>query len=324
MKSHTSSSTIWIAVLFIGLWPAGQTPLAAQEKEPFVTGFLEAGTGSFFSGVVKEYVINPDGSLLSRLDWQERAVSYATLTGRLSFFHFFLQPWFLAALPGQSGIVEDYDWIKEVNTVVPHNAEMPSHYSRHTVELDYHVEVSGAVGYTFRLGGLELIPSVGLRYLHRTWTGRDGYALHPETAYIEKAFSGPVLVYEQEMVFPFAALELKGAVADNLDVRLRGAYTFRYTVGTLDNHLLTGKDYFDSMSDGSGGALEAGWRYYFDGARRWALSANIGYEWFSTQNGSSVSRTSDGLPWTKENIFSKTSGELWTVSLSVTRYFSPR
>ncbi|MHC6203666.1 omptin family outer membrane protease [Breznakiellaceae bacterium SP9] len=82
---------------------------------------VAAGLG-IKGGKTQEYVLKDD-TVLSRLDWTDTIITTLTVSGVFDFRNVFIKANVVSALPAQSGIMEDCDFM---NT-----GSEPSHYSQH-------------------------------------------------------------------------------------------------------------------------------------------------------------------------------------------------
>jgi outer membrane protease len=256
-------------------------------SDGIVSGSVEVSGGVLF-GQSREYVLLPNGSTLSRLDWDENGVPAVTVAGQLNVWNFFLAASVVAAIPAKSGLMQDYDWVLPDKT-------RNTHYSRHDASIDHHFDGSAKLGYTWRLKNWRFSPAGGFLYRTRKWSAANGYLQYGSytgpDAYLtgnEQKLNlfGTGVSYEQIMFIPFAGIEIGYRFNEQFELMLDGNIYPYMWIHSFDNHFLTGVQYYDLMNGGIGGAarLSALWQPAF-AANRFAFKLNVGYEFIGSAVG---------------------------------------
>jgi len=101
---------------------------------------LETHTG-IISGLTQEYVYEGKKQL-SRLEWEEKAVPFVNAALDFSWKHFLLRGNAMFAVPGQFGVMQDYDYLLL-------NSAALTNYSRHEAWLEKHTNYDLGFGYGF-------------------------------------------------------------------------------------------------------------------------------------------------------------------------------
>jgi outer membrane protease len=266
------------------------------------------------TGTASEYAYEGD-KCISRLDWQDRAVPVLSFSGRAVLFGAFIQLGMSTAVPAQSGIMEDYDFLVA-------DSDEPSLYSKHSAYLDKYFDSSVTLGYDLRISVWRFTPSAGFAYRNRKWTAQDGFLQYPESGLWtgeepKLEVYGPVISYEQAVWFPFITLEA-GYVLKERFLFSAGCSLYPAMRGdTIDNHLLRNVQFYDTMREGFGYSINIGFQYNFGGKERIALKVRAGYEKMDLKGNTAMRETgvSDGKLAVTEGYGSRMENGQWTVAL---------
>jgi outer membrane protease len=281
--------------------------LALDVSFAFDTGLI--------TGTTSEYAYEGD-KCISRLDWQDRAVPMLSFSGRAALFGAFLRLGISTAVPAQSGIMEDYDFLVA-------GSDEPSLYSKHNAYLDKYFDSSVTLGYDLHISAWRFTPSAGFAYRNRKWTAQDGFLQYPESGLWtgeepKDAVYGPVISYEQAVWFPFIALEAGYVFKERFLFSAGGSVYPTMRGDTIDNHLLRSVQFYDTMREGFGYRINIGFQYNFGGKERVALKIQAGYEKIELKGSTAMRETglSDGQLVVSEGYGSRTESGQWTVALS--------
>jgi len=152
----------------------------------------------FVHGMALEYVYPTDtkGELLSELTWGMKPVFYYGFQFDLSRIDLMSSPGFFASaslkvgIPGDSGVMEDRDWMSTENDDL-------THFSHHTNKTREFLWLDAAVGASIPVRSLfYLKPFISGSWMHFSFTGRDGYGEYPSET---TSFEGmEVIRYKQD------------------------------------------------------------------------------------------------------------------------------
>jgi outer membrane protease len=262
-------------------------------SDGLVSGSLEV-RGGVLLGQSREYVVNPDRSILSRLDWDENGVPSVTVAGQLNVWNFFLAASVVSAIPAKSGLMQDYDW------ELPDKTRYTS-YSQHTAHIDHHFDGSAKLGYTWRVKNWRFSPALGFLYRTRQWSASDGYLQYGKPIIVKgetvsdyltgneqkRNLFGTSISYKQNMHIPSIGIEVGYRFNEQFELMLDGSVYPYMRIDSFDSHFLRLTQWHDEMDGGIGGAvrLSALWKPAF-AANRFAFKFNVGYEFIGSARGS--------------------------------------
>jgi len=155
------------------------------------------------------------GQFLSELTWDMKPIFYVGfnadfgLTDPFNKFGFFSSLVIKAGIPGESGNMEDRDWMSTVNNNL-------THFSKHDNDSNELIWLDLALGASFPFKYFHIKPFISGSWMHFSFAGKNGYIQHSkenpngsgmydpiETAPIIPV-SGKVISYQQDW-FIFAA-----------------------------------------------------------------------------------------------------------------------
>jgi len=274
------------------------------------------------SGITQELVYQGDVRR-SQLDWVDRAVPLVGITAHISESSGFFSKLGLSfAVPVRSGTMENRDFLLTTSALV-------SHYSWHEIFSDRDFSASIKAGYEFRFGSFHITPSVGFRYHNRKWTAIGGYLQYPVAGpwtgmEPRVLLHGPVVSYEQNIWFPFAALQagFSHVFPDASTVRLAasvGVYPF-IRAEAEDVHFLRNTQFNDSMRGGIGWNVGITAGFFPRRSNGLGFAAHIGYEAIVNVRGTTTitdTGISAGLPVVPAGWSGGTDISQWYFSLKV-------
>ena len=274
------------------------------------------------TGITQELVFEGE-KMLSRLDWQDRAVPTVGFAARIALRGFFLGLGTSFAIPVRSGEMENRDFL------LPSGPEA-SHYSRHEVYLDKDFSADARAGYRFDLGSFFVEPSLGFRYDNRKWTATGGFLQYPGFSLPwtgsepEVALSGPIISYEQAIRFPFAGLEVgfgRTFLGGNRFFVAAGAALFpRVKVDAADVHFMRNIRFYDSLAGGPGLSINLSGGYFPHGANGPGFVVRADRELVSGLRGTTSqvpTGISDGNPVLSDGYGAGTQIDRWHFSLGM-------
>ena len=212
-----------------------------------------------FHGSISEYVyeeeISNTDNLESRLDWDMPAIPYIGATAEMNIFRvFFLGFNTKYAFPGNSGYMQDYDWLNS-------SSESPFHwrfddpteltnYSKHDNYLNDFYTVSFELGGTIPIKNkIFITPVVSYEYNYIMFTGSDGYCIYKYYDFNEITFDGDVISYGQETnILKFGVKSKINPVrflSIGADFYFSPMLSYVYS---LDKHFIGKKAFLDKMN----------------------------------------------------------------------------
>ncbi|MDR1249147.1 MAG: omptin family outer membrane protease [Treponema sp.] len=99
-------------------------------ESPF-SGSLSLFSGVFFGQMYEE--LYEKDTLVSQLEWDENIVPMVGYEGKFSFHDFFIGTELLSAIPVESGVMRDTDWINAGHMVAPCRFGDWTHHKRPVV-----------------------------------------------------------------------------------------------------------------------------------------------------------------------------------------------
>ncbi len=288
---------VCVALCFFFLF--SRVNLFSQEK-PFYDYSLEANF-SLQTGVVDELVYENE-VLLSKLAWQHIITPMVNLTYNARFNSTFLKLQFQTAIPEKTGTMEDFDYLTPVDGIV-------SKYSKHDMDVAKSYFFKVQLSYDFKITDIyKLQPLLGATYQNQKFTAVDGYFQYSVgngvwTPSLEKvALTGSIISYEQTILYPFIGID-NIFLTDSFFFTIHASYFPYVYVQSLDNHYLTGKQYYDDMRAGYGFLTGASFYIPFRKEDDYGLKIGLEYEFFEAY-GLSASNTIGS----KNNDFSLSHG----------------
>jgi len=157
-------------------------PVYSQNNEQNKEYNFSIGTGfGVVYGQSFEYVYPIPGEtkadLLSELIWDMKPVCYVGFNADFGLTDLLGKPGFFSSLaikagiPGNSGNMEDRDWMSTVNSNL-------THFSSHENETNELVWIDLSAGASFPIKYLYIKPFINASWMHFSFTGRNGYLQH--------------------------------------------------------------------------------------------------------------------------------------------------
>lgn len=188
---------------------------------------------------------------LSRLEWEENAAPYILTRLNFAHEHFFVAGEIKAAVPLESGLMRDYDYL------LPGNNSL-TNYSEHTAFLERHNVYNIRLGYEFWLCNWLFMPALGFNYTNRKWTAKDGFYQYASTGTAlqknepAKHLTGPVITYEQKISYPFINLAIGYLLFDRWLICAQFQLSPYLWVESMDHHVMRDTEFYDVMHGGIG------------------------------------------------------------------------
>jgi outer membrane protease len=245
------------------------------------------GTGILY-GVAKEFVYgvhNNQQYTQSELDWDIKPllIARAALSMRTG-SGFAASVSVQLGVPSKTGSISDSDWLN-----IAYNGDTTkTNYSLQDSYTERAILVDARAGWEQRLpNGATFEPFLSFGFMDFKWTARDGYLQYPPNYIAGSAtlpypdystdvvvpISGTGIIYEQTYYIPAAGVEARFRSRD-----IGGSISFSVSpfvfCNDVDNHILGGYDYYDTMSNGFllEQKISLGWRI---GSSR--LSLDVSY-----------------------------------------------
>lgn len=211
--------------------------------------------GSVSEYVYEDKITNTD-NLESRLDWDLPALPYLGATAEINLFKvLFLGFNTKYIFPGNSGYMQDYDWL---NSVPPRDRfdwrfDDPTeltNYSKHDNYLNNYYIFSIELGGTIPIKKLVFItPVISYEYSYLMFTGSDGFASYKYYNFEEKSFEGDVISYGQETNILKFGIKSKIIPVSFLTIGTDFYYSPMLSyVYSLDKHFIGKKAFLDKMN----------------------------------------------------------------------------
>jgi outer membrane protease len=285
--------------------------------------FAFATESGVLTGTTNEYVYEGD-KCISRLDWKDSAIPALSFSGQAALFGAFLRLEMTSAVPAQNGTMEDYDFLVA-------GSDEPSLYSQHDAYLDKYFDGSVMLGYDLRLSNWRIMPSAGFAYRNRKWTAADGFLQYPVSGLWtgdepKQDLYGPVISYEQALWFPVITLKAGYTLGKRFLFSASGSLYPVMWGDTIDNHLLRSEQFYDTMREGFGGNINAGFQYNFGGKERIVLEVSAGYEKVALKGNTAMKETgvSDSELVITEGYGSRMESGQWRFTLGLVCRFGGR
>ncbi len=235
--------------------------------------FLQTGT---VDELVFEY-----GEQISKLVWQQFVTPGVNITYNASLNDALFKFQFQTAIPMQSGLMEDFDYLGADKDVV-------TLYSRHRLYVENSYFLKTHFGYDFEiLPTYKLQPFLGITFQQRKFSGEDGYLQYPipEGPVTEDTpkneLTGPAISYEQIILYPYVGLE-NVFLLESCILTLHASFFPYVYVDAMDNHYLRDPpiQFYDQMRGGYG--LLVGTSFYmpFKQSSEYGLKVGFDYEFF--------------------------------------------
>jgi outer membrane protease len=189
-------------------------PIFCQDNGQIGKYNFSLGTGfGIIYGQSLELVYSVSGEtkneLLSELIWDMKPVAYAGLDAKFELADFMSSPGFFtslsfkAGIPGESGVMEDRDWL------YPSNSEL-TRFSSHTNKTDRLFWLDAAVGVSFPIMSFIYIkPFISGSWMHFAFTGMNGDGIYKDWNPQEQYFPRTkVISYRQDWLLAAAGLSI--------------------------------------------------------------------------------------------------------------------
>ncbi|MDR2897533.1 MAG: omptin family outer membrane protease [Spirochaetaceae bacterium] len=258
------------------------------KPEPF-TLTLEPIFG-VIAGSVDEYVYEDD-YLLSKLVWDMKPLFYIGVSTSLTVYGVELSASLTLGLPGNSGVMEDFDYLNYNSAV--------TNYSISQAKIRSRLQTDVSLGYEFNLlDRFTITPFWEFRYRVLSFEGYGGYYQYPpewNPPYTEwtpdapkSYFTGSLITYHQQYLFTGFGFSGSADISERLSLSLLFRFSPLVWCTAVDHHILGAVEYLDDMNGGYtlGGELSLLFRF----TERNALRLGGGYEYTGDLRGPNASR----------------------------------
>lgn len=223
---------------------------------------FETETG-FLYGNISEYVfenINKNTNHMdSQLDWDILTVPYIEESVSVTVLnHFFASFNGRFGFPGNSGNMQDYDWLNSFYWPTEDPTKL-TNYSIHDNYLEQYYLLSGTLGFSLSFQQFIYSAYASYEYEFVSFTGSNGYSTYKENNWQEKKFTGKVIAYKQECNSVFFGLQAKANVTNhlNFDYNIQfspgltfiNALDYHFINRVLNGDIIGGTAYLDEMSN---------------------------------------------------------------------------
>ena len=217
---------------------------------------------------------------MSRLDWQpENAFFFGTAT-ELSFndkYKFSFS--FKNAITGDSGIMEDYDWLNPI--FWPNDPEdETTNYSIHTNHLKNFTLVQFSLGRIFNLNknkSIIITPHFGMQVNTFDFTGLDGWSTYKKNKWQKNYFTNKVISYSQNFIAPLLGFTANIHFLKYFEANIDLSTLYVYEIDCMDIHYLTKNTYNDRIENAWKFNAELGLFYKLNKNNRFGFRGTISY-----------------------------------------------
>ncbi len=309
-----------IGVLFYPLLLAFEACFALGAGAGTVADFSFGMISGIERGRIDEEVYE-NGKCISRLVWPREAVPFVGFAAGVRVGNFALSARVADSIPVKGGSIEDFDYL------LP-DSDVPSLYSRHDSYLDKDFRVRAKLGYAIGMGRrFWVTPAIGISYVDRKWTARDGYLQYPEISGVpwtgdedRRSVKGAVLSYEQSAMNCMVGLQPTVELNESLKTGF-SLFWYPFVRGdSLDSHFLRALEFYDALREGNGYGL-GGWILVkpFGPRGNAGLRLSCDYEYLTARGDtySNVIGLSDDTFALTEGYSARNAGYSWTFSFAV-------
>jgi outer membrane protease len=219
-------------------------------------------------------------------------------------------------IPGETGIMEDRDWIDVNYNVTPHISDRLTNYSVHTNRTNWAVLASAKFGGSLKKFDVVLIkPFVSYDFMVFAWSALGGSILYPYQSIDKKYYpkSQEVGTYMQTWHVLSPGISFSG----DFNSRFSGEVSFKMTPLVLsynvDNHILRSTIFTDLLLFGF--AIEPSFVMTYTHNENFAFTFGANYRNISFLRGDETSTTNG-----KTTVYADIGGaayEAWDVTLGV-------
>lgn len=261
MSNRTAFRKVLTAFLVAFFLFLAASPAAFALPRPEVT---MGASGGIISGETLETVYSQN-KMISKLVWPLDPVAVLGLDARLVWKNAFgLVASATLGIPGNAGTLTDSDFLN----VTENGSTSRTHYSEHEARLNNYASIDLAASWRFTLPArglasrkpITITPLAGIRYSSIKWTGSNGYYQYgTQTGGIytewsagmpKTSLSGKVIEYRQTYFAPIAGVSITVPVGPSFGLEASFTGSPAVWCNDLDEHLLTGTDYYDYVSGG--------------------------------------------------------------------------
>ena len=278
MKNKKTASVILI-ILLTAFYVFAEVELTEFSFAPEV-GFLN---GKIVENVWYVQVSSTDNTLtfkpttkMSRLDWKlENSFFFGAATDFTFNDKYTVSFSFKNAISGDSGIMEDYDWLKVSNP------DYLSRYSKHTNHINSFTQVDFYIKRLFYLGQKKLIsiaPRFGFETQNVSLTGTGGWRTY-DTEDWEKIYfeNSPVISYSQSFFAPVLGFDSDFNFLQYFETQVNLSAVWAKKLDCYDLHIIRNALFNDRIEDAWKLNAELGLFYKLNKNNRFGFRGTVSY-----------------------------------------------
>lgn len=274
------------------------------------------------SETVFDDVIKNTNHLESQLDWDIPAIPYFGGTvGITALKYIYAEAGFSYAIPGDSGFMQDYDWL---NTYYYKNDDPTevTNYSIHNNYLDEFYRISFSLGGLLPFGKIiKIIPLISYDYELISFTGSNGYGTYKTKNWKKEVFTGRVISYKQET--NALSFGLRASLFPVKYITINGLFTYSPALTNLvaiDYHYIRSQAFMDKISDAS--SIHAKLSVFYNLNKMNSLGLICNFQYIPSATGTDFSNALDAngnliknKQWSKTSALGGTYRTLWSWSI---------
>lgn len=214
----------------------------------------------------------------SRLDWQLENAFFFGAASDLTFNNKYTVSFtFKNAISGDSGIMEDYDWL---NTS---NPDYLSRYSRHTNYINTFTQIDFAIKRLFYIGRNKLIsiaPCLGFETQNISFSGIGGWRTYDTENWEKIPFENKkVITYTQAFIAPFVSVITDFNFLNYFETLINISAVYIHKLNCIDTHHVKygGIVYNDRIEDAWKFNAELGFFYKINNNNELGFKGNISF-----------------------------------------------
>lgn len=227
------------------------------------------------SGTINELLMETDGTLVSKLTWNQQFSPTIGAHASVSLHHFSLTGSVLMAVPTQTGTMQDYDYQSDGTTI----AYFSSHENHLLKDFTTTLKASGDIP----LEMVTVTPFFAYTWQNRMFAAVNGYTQYPSSGFWTENdpktyLTGIGLTYEQWLSFPEIGMQVTRQLTHPaMTVYFLGSWYPYMTITAMDHHFLRSLLFTDEMTGYGGKAtIGAQWEKAFHGTTD--VRVEISYE----------------------------------------------
>lgn len=273
--------------------------------------------GTFRYGEINEYVYT-DGIKLSQLDWDIKPLWLFGAEVDFQYKSFITQLSFLAALPLNSGLMQDYDWLLL--------DEQLTNFSEHSLKTEKQINFSAFVGLeVYKNNKISIVPKIGYEYLSTVMMAYDGYYQHPDSnnnptpmPHEVKEWSGKAISYNQNLDLFWLSTNLSFSFNKIISAMFEIQYSPLIGALCYDYHYYQNSDAYTKYVDTPKGYVAMKYLLQFDFNITKRMSVLLNGSYFSLPKilGNTCIQNYMSSSYYKQSSEGGTAYRAWDISLS--------